>query len=179
MQMLGRSIIDPDAIEHSEAAEGLGLLPLCTRMNSEKTTRKISGSLRTADLFEQQVRPISVIGYEIHVGETTYLAEAQAFSVLADGKIDGCVSADSRIFGTYLHGIFDDDAFRHTFITTARAFLHLATASSLENWKQKREDSINRLADTVREALDITQILSWVGLPYHSETSPKILGQRR
>jgi adenosylcobyric acid synthase len=179
MQMLGRSIIDPDAIEHSEAAEGLGLLPLCTRMNSKKTTRQMSGSLRTADLFGQQVRPIIVTGYEIHVGETSYLAEAEAFSVLADGQVDGCITADSRIFGTYLHGIFDDDAFRHTFITSARAFFHLEPASSLENWKEKRENSLNRLADAVREALDITQILSWVGLPYHSESAHDIQEQRR
>jgi adenosylcobyric acid synthase len=179
MQMLGRSIIDPDAIEHSEAAEGLGLLPLCTRMNSKKTTRQMSGSLRTADLFGQQVRPIIVTGYEIHVGETSYLAEAEAFSVLADGQVDGCITADSRIFGTYLHGIFDDDAFRHTFITSAHAFFHLEPASSLENWKEKRENSLNRLADAVREALDITQILSWVGLPYHSESAHDIQEQRR
>jgi adenosylcobyric acid synthase len=179
MQMLGRTISDPDAIEYSEAAEGLGLLPLCTRMNSNKTTRQTSGSLRTANLFGQPVQPISVTGYEIHVGETTYLPEAQAFSVLVDGTFDGCISADSRIFGTYLHGIFDDDSFRHTFITTARAFLHLAPAASFDNWKQKREDSLNRLADAVREALDIPQILSWLGLPYHSESRPAILEQRR
>jgi adenosylcobyric acid synthase len=179
MQMLGRTIIDPDAIEHSEAAEGLGLLPLSTRMNSKKTTRQMSGCLRTTDLFGQPVRPIRVSGYEIHVGETTCWAEAQAFSVLSDGKVDGCISADTRIIGTYLHGIFDDDAFRHTFITAARAFLHLAPAASFDNWKQKREDSLNRLADAVREALDIPQILSWVGLAYHPKSHPAILEQSR
>lgn len=179
MQMLGRAIIDPDAIEHSGAADGLGLLPLSTRMNPEKTTRQMSGSLHTAELFEQQVRPISFSGYEIHIGETIYLPDAQAFSVLADGKFEGCISGDTRIFGTYLHGIFDDDSFRHTFITTARAFLHLAPASCFGNWKQMREDSLNRLADSVRDALDIAQILGWVGLAYHAKSHPKILEQSR
>jgi adenosylcobyric acid synthase len=179
MQMLGQTIVDPYAIEHSEAAEGLGLLPLCTRMNSEKTTRQMSGRLLGAYLFGQPVRSISVHGYEIHIGETTYLAEVQAFSVLADGKADGCISADTRIFGTYLHGIFDEDAFRHTFIAAARAFLHLEPASSFDHWKQKREDSLHRLAIAVREALDIPQVLSWVGLPYHSESRPEILEQSR
>jgi len=177
--MLGQTIVDPDAIEHSEAAEGLGLLPLCTVMNSEKTTRQMSASLRTAHLFGQRVQPISVSGYEIHIGHTTYLAEAQAFSVLADGKFDGCVSADTRIFGTYLHGIFDDDSFRHAFITAARAFFHLAPATSFDNWKQKREDSLNRLADAVREALDISQILGWVGLPFSSPSRSEIMEQSR
>lgn len=179
MQMLGQIIIDPDAIEHSESAEGLGLLALSTRMSLEKTTRQMFGSLCTANIFGQPVRPIAVNGYEIHVGETIYLPEAQAFCVLADGKADGCISADTRIFGTYLHGIFDDDAFRHAFITAARAFLHLALASSFNNWRQKREDSLNRLANAVREALDIPQVLSWVGLAYHAESHPNILEQRR
>jgi len=179
MQMLGQTIVDPDAIEHSEEAEGLGLLPLCTVMNSEKTTRQMSGSLRTTHLFGQRVRPISVNGYEIHVGETTYLAAAQAFSVLTDGKLDGCISTDTQIFGTYLHGIFDDDSFRHTFITTARAFLHLAPATSFENWEEKREDSLNRLADAVREALDIPTILSWIGLACHPRSNSEIMEQSR
>jgi adenosylcobyric acid synthase len=179
MQMLGRAIIDPDALEHSGAAEGLGLLPLCTVMNSEKTTKQMHGSLHASNLFGQPVRPISISGYEIHIGETTYLADAQAFSVLADGKDDGCISADTRIFGTYLHGIFDDDSFRHIFIAAARTFLDLAPASSFDNWKQKREDSLNRLADTVRESLDIPQLLSWVGLAYHPRSHPEILEQGR
>jgi adenosylcobyric acid synthase len=139
----------------------------------------MSGSLRTADLFGQPVRQISITGYEIHVGETTYLPKARAFSVLADGKFDGCISADTRTFGTYLHGIFDDDSFRRAFITAARAFLRLAPASSFDNWKQKREDSLNRLADAVREALDIPQILSWVDLAYHPKSHCEILEQRR
>jgi adenosylcobyric acid synthase len=179
MQMLGQSIIDPHAIEHSEAAEGLALLPLCTRMNSKKTTRQMSGSLNTANLFGQLVGPIAVTGYEIHIGETTYQPDAQAFSVLADGNVDGCISADTRIFGTYLHGIFDDDSFRHTFLNAARAFHHLAHATSFNNWKQKREDSLNRLADAVRQALDISQILTWAGIPYRSESHLNRLEQSR
>src|SRR5262249_38811126 len=90
------------------------------------------------------------------------------------GKLDGCISADTRIFGTYLHGIFDDDPFRHAFITAARAFLHLAGASSLDNWRRKREDALNRLADAVRQALDISQILSWIGLADHLKSGPEM-----
>ena len=179
MQMLGQVIIDPYAIEHSESAEGLSLLPLTTQMNSEKTTRQVSGSLHTERLFGQPVRPIGVSGYEIHIGETAYLPGAQPFSVLDNSQADGCISADTRIVGTYLHGIFDDDAFRHTFITAARASLHLTPATSFDKWKQKREDSLNRLAEAVRESLDISQILSWLDLSYRSESRPDILEQIR
>jgi adenosylcobyric acid synthase len=183
MQMLGHSILDPDSNEHSgeagagEAgageAQALGLLPFSTRMNSEKITRQTSGALSTALLFGQPIELIGISGYEIHVGETNYLPKARPFSVLSGGEVDGCISAGTRIFGTYLHGIFDDDAFRHAFIAAARAFHHLAPAPALDNWKQKRENSLDRLANAVREALDITQILSWAGLAYHPEPHPE------
>jgi adenosylcobyric acid synthase len=164
MQMLSRTIVDPDAIEHSGEAEALGLLPFLTRMNREKTTRQIFGTLGTTLLFGQPVQPISVSGYEIHVGETTYLQGAHSFSVLSHGECDGCISADTRIFGTYLHGIFDDDAFRHAFVVAGRAFHHLNPPTTLDNWKQKREESLYRLANAVREFLDMPRIFSWVGL---------------
>lgn len=179
MQMLGRTILDPDAVEHSDEAEGLGLLPFVTRMNSEKITRQASGSLATPLLFAQPAPSINISGYEIHVGETSYSSGAQAFSVLSDGKLDGCISADSRIFGTYLHGIFDEDAFRHVFIATARAFHHLGAGSVFENWKQKRETALDRLAATVRESLDMPQILSWIAVRNHSQPHAEILEQNR
>jgi adenosylcobyric acid synthase len=179
MQMLGRTITDPDAIEHTDEGEALGLLPFSTRMNSEKITRQMCGHLSSAFLFGQSVPPIDVSGYEIHVGETTYLPGAQPFSVLSNGESDGCISADTRIFGTYLHGIFDDDAFRHTLIAAARAFHHLAPAPTLDNWKLKREHSLDRLANAVREALDIAQILSWLGIANHPKPHTGNLEARR
>jgi adenosylcobyric acid synthase len=179
MQMLGRAIIDPDAIEHEDQAEALGLLPFSTRMNLEKVTRETTGRLSLSMLFGQPVPAVCVSGYEIHVGETIYAAGAQAFSTLHGNQPDGCISPDTRIFGTYLHGIFDDDAFRHTFIAAARSFHHLAPAANLENWRKRREDSLNRLANTVRKSLDLTRIFNWVGLEYRSQAQTEIMEQTR
>jgi adenosylcobyric acid synthase len=179
MQMLGCTIIDDDAVERSGEADGLGLLPFTTRMASKKITTQNSGTLATSLLFGQRILPIKVVGYEIHVGETNYYSEAQAFSVLRDRKPDGCISADARIFGTYLHGIFDDDAFRHAFIRAARAFHQLNAASALENWKQKREEELNRLANVVRKSLDMVQILNWIGISDRSSSSVEIQEQNR
>jgi len=86
---------------------------------------------------------------------------AEPFSILNGHQLDGCISPDTKVFGTYLHGIFDNDAFRHFFIASARSFHSLARAPQLENWKQKREDSFARLADTVRASLDLPRILDW------------------
>jgi adenosylcobyric acid synthase len=81
--------------------------------------------------------------------------------------LDGCVNSDSRIFGTYLHGLFDEDEFRHAFIATARAFHALAPAAFLDDWKRKRERSFDRLADAIRGSVDMHRIFEWVGLSYH------------
>jgi adenosylcobyric acid synthase len=81
------------------------------------------------------------------------------------------MSADTRFFGTYLHGLFDDDGFRHQFLRAARAFHKLAGPDEPYPWKQLRQESLNRLAREVEKALDMEAIFGWVGLPYKGTTS--------
>jgi len=169
MQMLGTTIVDSLAMEHGGQAAGLGLLPFTTCMNPDKVTRLIAGRLNSSMLFGCPVHAMVLNGYEIHIGETMYADGAQAFSMLNGHEPDGCISTDARIFGTYLHGIFDDDTFRHTFLAAARSFYQLAPVNGFENWKQRREDSFNQLADAVRESLDLQRIFSWVGISYKSQ----------
>ena len=169
MQMLGAAIHDPQAMEHAGSVDGLGLLSIVTHMQSEKVTRLVKGRLSRLALFGQPVPAIELHGYEIHVGETVYTDGAQTFATLNGSEQDGCVSNDSRIFGTYLHGIFDDDAFRHAFIAAARSFRHLAPANNFANWRQKREESFERLAQTIRASVDLPRIFDWVGMKYDPE----------
>ena len=165
MQMLGEQIIDPHGMEHSGTTAGLDLLPIHTTMQSAKVTRISSGHLVLPQLFGVPIASPSLSGYEIHIGETHYLESATPFAQI-DSRMDGCVSSNGRIFGTYLHGLFDNDAFRHAFLSAARAFPHLHPAASLDNWKHKREQSLDRLADAVRGAVDMQAIFAWVGLTY-------------
>ena len=168
MQMLGTAIVDSLAMENGGQADALGVLPFTTHMNPDKVTRAVTGRLSLSMLFGQPVPEMDIDGYEIHIGETMYADDARAFSILNGHEPDGCISPDTRIFGTYLHGIFDDDKFRHTFLAAARSFHQLAPVGRFENWRQKREDSFNRLADTVRESLDLPRIFDWVGISYKS-----------
>ena len=166
MQMLGTAIADPLGMEHDRDVETLGLLPFSTCMSSSKVTRQANGQLATPCFFGQPASALPLSGYEIHLGETMYHGEPSHFAVLHDGTHDGCASPDGRILATYLHGIFDDDAFRHAFIGSARKFHLLAAAATLSPWRELREASLNRLANTVRESLDMAQIFSWAGLEY-------------
>jgi adenosylcobyric acid synthase len=171
MQMLGTAIADPHGMEHERDVEALRLLPFSTCMSASKVTREAHGQLATPCLFGQPASALPLSGYEIHLGETIYHGQPSHFAVLHDGTHDGCASSDGRIVSTYLHGIFDDDAFRHAFIASARSFHSLAAAATLVPWRELREASLNRLADTVRESLDMAQIFSWLGLDYRCESA--------
>jgi adenosylcobyric acid synthase len=164
-------------MEHKGSVFGLGLLPIRTIMQADKVTRNVAGDMAGENLFGQPVTNSKLSGYEIHIGQTIYHAGATRFATLSagpgspEGGIDGCVSADTRIFGTYLHGLFDDDGFRHQLLCAARAFHKLTAPVELHLWKQLREQSLNRLAREVEKALDMETIFGWVGIPYKSIAS--------
>jgi adenosylcobyric acid synthase len=96
-QMLGRNIADPQGVEGPpETARGLGLLPVDTVLGADKTLRNVSGtSIADGAAFA---------GYEIHVGITS--GDAAPLLRMADGRSEGAVSADGRIAGCYIHGLF-------------------------------------------------------------------------
>jgi adenosylcobyric acid synthase len=166
MQMLGQELSDPFGIEQQGRMPGLGLLPISTTMQAHKVTRMCSGTIVGDSLFGQPLPQDRIAGYEIHVGKTLYLDQAEAFATLSSGELDGCVSADRKILGTYLHGIFDEDPFRHAFVTAARSFCKLTPPSALNPWKVQREESLDRLATQVSQSLDMQRIFSWVELKY-------------
>jgi adenosylcobyric acid synthase len=166
MQMLGRELTDPLGVERQGHMAGLGLLPIDTLMQAEKVTRICSGVVKGGALFGQPLLKDHVAGYEIHVGKTLYLDQAQPFAILTSGELDGCVSADRRILGSYLHGIFDEDNFRHHFLSAARSFYKLASPSAFNGWRAQREESLDRLADQVSRSLDMHSIFAWVGLKF-------------
>src|SRR3546814_9958182 len=96
-QMLGRLIADPLGIEGTPAkVEGLGLLDVETVLSPAKVLRRVTGTALGAP----------VTGYEMHMGETRGPGTARAFAVLEDGKSDGAASADGKVIGFYLHGLF-------------------------------------------------------------------------
>lgn len=174
MQMLGVAIEDPHGVEMGGTEQALGLLPIRTRLNPEKITRQAAGELLVPRLFGQSFESAGVEGYEIHVGETDYLEQALPFSrITRKGEtrsvvLDGCVSSNGRIAGTYLHGIFHQDTFRHAFLGAARSACGLAPAEMLA-WKQLRESEFDLLAQTVSNSVDLSRLLGLVGLNWPSD----------
>lgn len=168
MQMLGIEITDDGGLEGGGSAKGLGLLPIRTRLAGEKITRRAEARLFRPLLFGQPVGCTQTRGYEIHLGATEYEADAAPLLQLqregVDGFIaDGITTPDGRVIGTYLHGVFDDDAFRHSFVEAARAACQLVPPQSYSHFRAEREARFDRLAAHVRGALDLEMVLGWIG----------------
>jgi len=111
-QMLGRSLRDPDGLEGAPGeAQGLGLLEVETELSGDKTLVQVAG--------KEIASGAAVRGYEMHVGATQGPDLARPMLELS-GRPEGAVSADGRVMGCYLHGIFAADGFRHAFLSRLR-----------------------------------------------------------
>jgi len=154
-QMIGREIEDPASVETSSGrASGLGLLDIQTIMKDEKTLLRVSAKHAPSGLAVQ--------GYEIHHGQTQSQATAPLF-VRSDGESIGLANGDGRVWGTYLHGVFDADPFRRWFINRLRERCGLDPLAGVTA-AYDIEPALDRLADTVRKALRMDEVYRAMGL---------------
>ena len=152
LQMLGERIADPLGIEgEAGQSEGLGLLTLTTELAAQKQLRNVRGHLLLGDA------PIE--GYEIHAGISQGPALERAAVQLEDGRMEGAVSADGQVLGTYLHGLFETPE-------ACQALLGWAGLNQAErvDYHALRERDIERLADMVEAHLDTARLKSLCGL---------------
>ncbi len=149
-QMLGETIADPHGIEGSAGTRpGLGWLALHTTLDRNKELRNVSGRLTLSSA------PVS--GYEIHMGRSNGTALTRPLIALEDGRTDGAISLDGQVLGTYVHGLFEEP----TACGALLAWAGLATPIPLDH-RQRRERSLDHLADTVESSLRLTQLLGGI-----------------
>ncbi len=172
MQMLGREVADDAGLEGGGHEPGLGLLPIRTVLALEKVTQGARAQLIEPRLFGHGMVYGQTSGYEIHLGVTEYEQGARPlFNLRRDRQqtpiADGATSAGGRVVGTYLHGLFDEDRFRHAFLQAARAACSLAplNARDFAPIRAEREARFDRLAAHVRRAIDLDAIFNWLNLP--------------
>ena len=144
-QMLGQSISDPEGIEGPPGTTpGLGHLAITTEMTPDKRLTRVSATHHASGA------PMK--GYEIHIGRSDGPARARPFADI-DGTPEGAVSADGRIMGSYLHGMFSGDAFR-------AAFLAQFGAPARASYSATVEATLDALADHMETHLDIAGMLA-------------------
>ncbi len=150
-QMLGRRVADPHGVEGPPgAAEGLGLLDVETVLTADKTLRRVAGRLAEGGA--------ALRGYEIHVGVTDGPDRARPFARLEGGGPDGAMSADGRVAGTYLHGLFEAPEARGALLAA------LGARSDGVDGDARIDAALDEIADVLEAHLDIAALSEIAGL---------------
>ncbi len=145
-QMLGRLIADPEGIEGSPASvEGLGFLNVETALTGDKMLREVHGT-GVADGAPFR-------GYEMHIGRTEGPDCARPLLSFQDGRSDGAQSADAKIAGCYVHGLFADDRQRAHWLT------RLGAEPDPLSYDDAVERALDALADHIAAYLDCDRLL--------------------
>jgi len=144
-QMLGRSIADPAGIEGPPGrADGLGLIDVETVLDGDKRLEPVQGETGDGTPFA---------GYEMHIGVSKGADCARPFARLADDRPEGAVSADGRVIGTYIHGLFADDRQRSAWLE------RLGAGPSTVPHDALIESTIDRFAAHLAAHVDLDRLL--------------------
>jgi len=163
-QMLGKVILDPYEVETSlKSIEGMKLLDITTLFEEEKVTTRVEAEFNNEKVY----------GYEIHMGISTCgkaMEELFTISLKNGEKVnypDGAINKQGNVMGTYIHGIFDGIAFREKILNTIREGKGLMPRKA-KAYESLREKEIDKLADIVRNSIDMKKIYEIINLePKH------------
>ncbi|NSL50687.1 cobyric acid synthase [Calidifontibacillus erzurumensis] len=149
-QMLGKKVEDPNGVETTLGSiNGLGLLPVETVITTEKMTVLSEGTL----IFKNRQYPVK--GYEIHMGQSSLTSKPL---IALENRTDGCKRDDDKIIGTYFHGLFHNDEFRHDYLNDLRIQKGLEPIVERVSIHKLREQAFDKLADHLRRHIDLSYI---------------------
>ena len=151
-QMLGEQLSDPLGIEGEPSLiAGLGHLAISTELKKQKQLTLVEGELHLPNQSSAKVK-----GYEIHAGVSIHTAGAHLPVIINSESIvryDGALNHEGSIFGTYLHGIFDEpEAFE-----AIMSWAGLKESKAID-MKEIQEEAIERIAASIEESLDLSQL---------------------
>jgi adenosylcobyric acid synthase len=170
-QMLGKEINDPENAESDiSQINGLGLLNAITFFKPEKDTYQIKARMYNRNNIFNDIK-CDMTGYEIHMGETKLLNGLSPFLRIIErsGKgismIDGAVSNNGNVIGTYVHGILDNDEFRLGLINYLRKNKGISPLlrDELITARREKEEQYDKLADLVRKHIKMDMIYKLIG----------------
>ncbi len=161
-QMLGDWILDPDNIEEGGSMKGMELLPVTTVLKQEKVRAQVEGTLNEISGFFSSLSGNSFCGYEIHMGETCLTRTCHAKNSAASGERAAypVVSGQNgKVYGSYIHGLFDKGTIAIDIVNVlARKKGICLEKSELETYQSFKEKQYDKLADTLREHLNMEEI---------------------
>lgn len=154
-QMLGERLMDPDGVESGGDLPGLGLLPVTTTYSFPRVTGRAGGKLSGFARALPGTGGMKVGGYEIRAGRSA--AAGRAFIDLDGGGADGAVSEDGLVFGTGLHGLFEDPRLLEALACYAGTAPGEASPATAER-------CLDLLAGAIERELDMELLESLAGL---------------
>jgi adenosylcobyric acid synthase len=168
-QMLGQRVLDPHGFESTvKEAAGLGFFPMHTEMLPDKETHQALAYLSEGGLRITPDCTGVVSGYEIHMGRTVHTGLQQPFArIFCRGEAnvsveDGAVSDNGRVFGTYLHGIFENEHFREVYLNNVR--LEKGMPLRRKSSSTDAHDPFDQVAGHLEQHIDISKLLDICGL---------------
>ena len=161
-QMLGEKLCDPDSIE-AQAGEydGLGLLPLRITFELPKTTHKVLATVERDIGALPGLVGKKLEGYEIHTGQAVVGGAGEVMMFKGNGAeavSDGACSPGGRVFGTHLHGLFNNP------VATAALCRFLGRETVTDDYDLRADESLDELASVIRDNLDMDYLHGLVGL---------------
>jgi len=161
-QMLGESVEDPDGVESRRVrVEGLSLLPFKTTLFPEKVTARVCAD---------GVGGLSALsGYEIHMGRSVATRSCRSLFRITErnGETvddeDGWINEEGNLWGSYLHGIFENPAFTRWFLAGLRKGSD-AGGREGKDYRTRKEEAFDRLARLFRENIDLGAVRKMTGL---------------
>ena len=151
-QILGRKILDPHRVESTDGElDGLGIFNAATVFEQTKVTVQVKGTHRASGCH--------VEGYEVHMGRTKTDSAPFLDIKTVEERVcrpEGAVAEAERVWGSYVHGLFDAPEFRRVFLNTLRdkrGWVPLSTTHT-----GSLDDDLDCLADFVESHLDMTKV---------------------
>ncbi len=178
-QMLGYVVKDPHGCESRfSEIKGLEIIPMITEIAKEKITRQVEARINRSHPFWNECSVNDVlVGYEIHMGRSYGCSQNSGgeglFKILkrhgeklSNPVDDGMASEKLNAWGTYIHGIFDNDSFRRWLLALIASLRGktIKSADSTEKYNDWKERQYDLLADWFRNHVDLAKLYEIIGL---------------
>ena len=168
-QMLGKRVTDPQGVEEGGEIQGLGLLDMTSELLLDKHTSQVTAQ----PLFLPGTSDCRVLGYEIRMGISHRFSGSPCFQMVerpvgreGESQVDGAMSSDGSVWGTYIHGVFDQPGFRRAWLNRIRQRkgLQALDVSVSETVSRRMSTALDRWAAHVAQHVNVPYIFSYLGV---------------
>lgn len=162
-QMLGQRLADPYGIEEGGELSGMGFFPMDTVLEKEKVRTQVQGTFGKVPGLLSGLSGMELKGYEIHMGRSTVKEQGFHSFCRLTNQLDGQIKADGiaagNVYGTYVHGIFDEGGAASVIVRELAGKKGLTLEEGLRmDYQAFKETQYDKLAETLREYLDMDEI---------------------